>query len=296
MYKTSTAFRQALEEKIKKDAVQENVGQDFCSYLIGDSTLRLEAPPHGGYRYPVEALIDFKLYVKFQVDVVLSSLSPKFIESLETKNELNLPHIKIKPFLVISNEEQFAEKLHAYTLPRNTGNSRVKDLVDMYSLIATSQINYQKTSSFIVRTFKDRGTHKLEEVGLREPPLDWGKKFEKQTEQLHLTIDMLTAIRTVAHFTKLPLYTYEDYPISIGNKSPCYICKNESLMVEKPMEYLDVDCQKCSRYRATISSIEYFKNDTIPRRSWAVYLQNRSEEKKKYRVIISTINAYPPKQ
>ena len=30
---------------------------------------------------------------------------------------------------MIAREQQFAEKIHAYTLPRNSANSRVKDLV-----------------------------------------------------------------------------------------------------------------------------------------------------------------------
>jgi hypothetical protein len=36
---------------------------------------------------------------------------------------------------IISQEQQFAEKVHAYTLPRKTPNSRVKDLVDILLLI-----------------------------------------------------------------------------------------------------------------------------------------------------------------
>jgi hypothetical protein len=33
---------------------------------------------------------------------------------------------------LIAREQQFAEKIHAYTLPRNTPNSRVKDLAVDY--------------------------------------------------------------------------------------------------------------------------------------------------------------------
>ena len=32
---------------------------------------------------------------------------------------------------MITREQQFAEKTHAYTLPRSVANSRVKDLVDL---------------------------------------------------------------------------------------------------------------------------------------------------------------------
>ena len=43
--------------------------------------------------------------------------------------------------LAVSPEEQFAEKLHAYTLPREgRPNSRVKDLVDLILLIEQTKI------------------------------------------------------------------------------------------------------------------------------------------------------------
>jgi hypothetical protein len=39
---------------------------------------------------------------------------------------------------VITCEQQFAEKVHAYTLARTGANSRVKDLVDLASLIKSA--------------------------------------------------------------------------------------------------------------------------------------------------------------
>ena len=42
---------------------------------------------------------------------------------------------------MIGREQQFAEKLHAYTLPRNSANSRVKDLVDMALLIGSGGLD-----------------------------------------------------------------------------------------------------------------------------------------------------------
>jgi len=42
---------------------------------------------------------------------------------------------------LIAREQQFAEKIHAYTLPRSATNSRVKDLVDMALLISDSTLD-----------------------------------------------------------------------------------------------------------------------------------------------------------
>ena len=62
--------------------------------------------------------------------------------------------------MAISKEQQFAEKLHAYTLPRpDAPNSRVKDLVDMILLIQMSTMDKAVLERAIQTTFELRGTH-----------------------------------------------------------------------------------------------------------------------------------------
>ena len=58
----------------------------------------------------------------------------------------------------IAREQQFAEKLHAYTLPRNSANSRVKDLVDMTLLIASGELDRRRVADALHLTFERRGT------------------------------------------------------------------------------------------------------------------------------------------
>jgi len=68
----------------------------------GEASLELNQAPEGGSRFPVDARLDGRSFVKFHV----------------------------------STEQHWAEKLHAYTLPRDGAtNSRVKDLVDLALLI-----------------------------------------------------------------------------------------------------------------------------------------------------------------
>ena len=45
---------------------------------------------------------------------------------------------------MIAREQQFAEKVHAYSLPRNQPNSRVKDLADMALLIGDTPLNLDR--------------------------------------------------------------------------------------------------------------------------------------------------------
>jgi hypothetical protein len=57
---------------------------------------------------------------------------------------------------MISREQQFAEKLHAYTRPRtDRDNSRVKDLVDLLLLVRT-QMRPRRLRESIERTFAHR--------------------------------------------------------------------------------------------------------------------------------------------
>jgi predicted nucleotidyltransferase component of viral defense system len=107
---------------------------DFFTYQIGDVQTDLDNAPYGGARYPVSSFIDGKLFVRFQLDVGCDAIVSN-IETLQGKDWLGFCGIVPPIFKMISVEQQFAEKLHAYTLPReNRTNTRVKDLIDMVLL------------------------------------------------------------------------------------------------------------------------------------------------------------------
>jgi Nucleotidyl transferase AbiEii toxin, Type IV TA system len=63
-------------------------------------------------------------------------------------------------FPIISAEQQFAEKLHAYTLPRGERvNTRTRDLIDMVLLIRGETLEKSKTVAAVRVTFLKRATH-----------------------------------------------------------------------------------------------------------------------------------------
>jgi len=63
---------------------------------------------------------------------------------------------------MIPREQQFAEKLHAYTLPRQGAtNTRVRDLVDMVLLIHSATLDRDRVTEAIRVTFERRKTHPL---------------------------------------------------------------------------------------------------------------------------------------
>ena len=109
-------------------------------------------------------------------------------------------------FLAISPEEQFAEKLHAYTLPR-TGrpNTRVKDLVDMCLLIERGGLDRERLVGSIRDTFKRRQTHPVPTT-LSEPPSAWSKPFAEMAKECGLPEDITPHFAAVQAFLQtLPI-------------------------------------------------------------------------------------------
>jgi hypothetical protein len=78
-------------------------------------------------------------------------------------------------FPVISAEQQFAEKLHAYSLPRiERANTRTKDLIAMVLLIRSGKLDKKKTAAAIRAKFTKRGTHAVP-AELAPPPAEWDR-------------------------------------------------------------------------------------------------------------------------
>jgi hypothetical protein len=77
--------------------------------------------------------VDGRVFERFDLDVRIGEVLIEPLENLESNDYVAFAGFGSQIFPSISREQQFAEKLHAYTLPRPEGrpNSRVKDLVDM---------------------------------------------------------------------------------------------------------------------------------------------------------------------
>lgn len=91
-----------------------------------------------GYRFRCECRLGGKIYGQaFGVDVAYGDPITGQLETIQCKDTLASgiapPNIKVYP-----RESHIAEKLHAYTMPRKTPNSRVKDLPDIALLASTA--------------------------------------------------------------------------------------------------------------------------------------------------------------
>jgi hypothetical protein len=129
--KRSAAIREIL---IRQAAI--DLG-DFFSFLISEPVQDLNAAPDGGARFHVEARLADRTFEKFHLDIGAGDAWSEKLDQLKSSDLLKFAGFQPTNLPAIPKEQQFAEKLHAYTLPRpkDRPNSRVKDLIDMILLI-----------------------------------------------------------------------------------------------------------------------------------------------------------------
>jgi hypothetical protein len=135
---------------------------DFFTFVFGNATQDLDAAPYGGARFPVDARLAGRTFAKFHLDVSTGDVLREPYETLSGRDWLGFAGIASAKFPAVSPEEQFAEKLHAYTLPRvGRENTRVKDLVDLVLLIERTQLDAARLPRAIRETFQRRKTHEI---------------------------------------------------------------------------------------------------------------------------------------
>ncbi|MDX1952306.1 MAG: nucleotidyl transferase AbiEii/AbiGii toxin family protein [Verrucomicrobiota bacterium] len=188
------AVRASLERAAAVDL------QDGFEFTIGEPTMDLDAAPYGGARYPVEAQMAGRRFANFHLDVSAGDVLREPFEILEGQDWLGFAGIAKAKLPAISREEQFAEKLHAYTLPR-TGrpNTRVKDLVDMLLLLDSGTLDRTRLVDSIIATFSRRGTHPVPSF-LPEPLLSWRGPFGELAAECGMDGNMAEHHRRLAAF------------------------------------------------------------------------------------------------
>ncbi len=168
---------------------------DFFIFQISDPIMDLEAAPYGGARFSVEALVDGRLFSKLHLDVGLGDDLIEPVDIVIGEDWLGFAGLHTKGIPTLSVNQQFAEKLHAYTLPRGgRRNSRVKDLIDMTLLLRSGKLKKEKVIEAIERTFKRRVTHEIPHK-LLSPPDEWREPFSKLARDCELVLSSEDAFR-----------------------------------------------------------------------------------------------------
>jgi hypothetical protein len=172
---------------------------DWFEYTIGPPVMDLTAAPYGGARYSVETRMDGRIFARFHLDAGVGDVVIQPLETAECHDWLGFAGIAKPRVQMISREQQFAEKIHAYTLPRNSPNSRVKDLVDLALLIAGNRLDRQRVFNALHLTFDRRGTHTLP-ISLSVPPPEWQTPFRALAEECGLQTDIAVVFDNVREF------------------------------------------------------------------------------------------------
>ena len=198
-------FKQIPDPDIPDEIFQDlrDVSQvdlkDFFVYRIAEAQLDLDNAPYGGARYPVSSFIDGRLFVRFQLDVGLDIVVNK-VDRVKGGDWLDFCDIPSPLISMITEEQQFAEKIHAYTLPRDGRmNSRVKDLIDLVLLLERYGFDLPECKEALQRVFKVRGTHVLPDQ-LLSPPDEWEVHFQVMAVECGISPTIADAYEKVARF------------------------------------------------------------------------------------------------
>jgi hypothetical protein len=91
---------------------------DYFEFLIGEAREDMDGAPEGGSRYSVEARMDGREFARFHVDIGIGDEVLEPLDEVKARDWLGFGGIAPPSLPVISGEQQFAEKLHAYSLAR----------------------------------------------------------------------------------------------------------------------------------------------------------------------------------
>jgi predicted nucleotidyltransferase component of viral defense system len=173
---------------------------DYFEFLVGEAIQDLDGAPEGGSRYPVQARMDGRDFARFHVDVGVGDEVIEPLDVVTGEDWLSFGGVTPPSFPIISAEQQFAEKLHAYTLPRGERvNTRTKDLIDMVLLIRGEKLDKDKTAAAVHATFLKRATHDVPKE-LAPPPAEWEPVFDALAKECDLTMKLREGFEVVREF------------------------------------------------------------------------------------------------
>ena len=113
--------------------------------------------------------------MKFQVDVSVGDVLVDPLQKVRCADWLAFANVPPPLVTVTSREQQFAEKLHAYTLPRSTPTAAFATLSISFSF-AKSNLDRGLLGNAITATFERRGTHPFPGE-LASPDASWTVPF-----------------------------------------------------------------------------------------------------------------------
>ncbi len=172
---------------------------DFFDFKVSPLSSEIENPPHGGVRLSVSSFVNGKVFSKFSIDVAFGDIWLEPQSRIKLTNNCSDLGLSPQTALVVNIEQHLAEKYFAYLTPRDTPNSRVKDLVDIYLILKQENIN-RRNFQTAFETLCEKRFDVPRPIGLPEPPAFWENKFAAMASSLGLVSDINEAYKTAANF------------------------------------------------------------------------------------------------
>lgn len=199
-----TCFKRGIKEPMSEWIWQELQMlaridlNDYFVFQIGPPQQDMENAPYGGSRHSITIKINDRDFVKFHLDVGGDFLVDD-VEEVPGTDWLKFCGIAPPLIPMISVEQQFAEKLHSYTLPRTQINTRSKDLIDLILLLKHKNRLPEAFQLALKRVFKARNTHSLPAI-LPDPPAVWEGPFSRMAVECGIVESMHDCFTKVSDF------------------------------------------------------------------------------------------------
>jgi len=186
-------------DAIRRVAVKS--GDDWLAFEFGQPEEVVEHEgdqiAYGAYRVDVQAKIGGKSFGDpFHFDI---SSKDRVVTEPEVQSGTDLfEFVGIEPLehRIYPREAHVAEKLHAWSLPRDRPNSRVKDLVDLGLMADGLKFEAKELRKSIEATFEFRETHPVPDQ-LPNVPESWPQQYQRHRDENPLsweTIGELTEL------------------------------------------------------------------------------------------------------
>lgn len=172
---------------------------DFMSFEIQPDRrhpdIQNEGMQYDGLRFRAECRLAGKLYgTAFGLDIAFGDPLVGETEVIPATDTLDFvgiapPEIRLYPI-----ESHIAEKLHAYTIPRERPNARIKDLSDIALLGSHRELNALQLREAIDTTFAFRATHPVPDT-IGPPSESWREPYAmmaRRDELRWMNLDALT--------------------------------------------------------------------------------------------------------
>lgn len=193
---------------------------DFLEFEVGihpeHEDMTGDGVKYDGVRFRVECMLAGRRYGDpFGLDVAVGDPivgEPEIIQGSDLLEFIGVaaPSIRVYPV-----ETHIAEKLHAYTMPRRTPNSRVKDLPDLALLGLVGPLEAARVWRALEQTFRFRDTHAVPPA-LPEPAEAWARPYRRLADENRLRWPDLAQVTAAARALLDPVLRRD----AVGRWSP----------------------------------------------------------------------------